>query len=287
MAHATVYFECKNCGNEIVEVLEIAGPNLMAESAADSDVFEDHAIDCTNCGHEHEIQTVNGIGGTMASLYPQHTNINISQPISEDDFDFDFDDFEPAKDPLQEYQRSSIGLNGMIIDNSDPESLQNRMILSQYIATMEAYLTDTLLDVSDRYEEIKKSLVDKSNIFKGATIPLSSALFEYDAAERQFRGALQAVLYHNLERVSALYQVALHANIFDDAAAETKLKEAILIRHDCVHRNGQTKEGELREITSSYLREVAGAIESLVGSVEAARGKRIEAIRVERQNSAI
>ena len=63
---------------------------------------------------------------------------------------------------------------------------------------------------------------------------------------------LKALLYHNLPKVNALYRIAARIDIFPDETIKARLFEAVPIRHDCVHRNGNDKDGApSNEVTRS------------------------------------
>ncbi len=58
------------------------------------------------------------------------------------------------------------------------------------------------------------------------------------------------MIYHNLATVDVLYKIALGIGILDLATDRKSMFDAVLLRHDCVHRNGADDEGRPREVFS-------------------------------------
>ncbi|SMC34095.1 hypothetical protein SAMN06272759_101636 [Novosphingobium sp. B1] len=68
-----------------------------------------------------------------------------------------------------------------------------------------------------------------------------------------------------------LYDIALGIRILDLTSDKTALFAAIMLRHDCVHRNGFDKNGnELSVFTRSFVQQTADLIRALVENIERA-----------------
>jgi hypothetical protein len=87
--------------------------------------------------------------------------------------------------------------------------------------------------------------------------------------EDEVKKYLGGVLYHNLERVSFLYDATFGFVMKVGEPNWTMLLEAIERRHDCVHRNGLDAEGKrLLVFTRDYVGQVIAGIEALVRRIE-------------------
>jgi hypothetical protein len=81
-------------------------------------------------------------------------------------------------------------------------------------------------------------------------------------------------MYHNIGRVNALYRTVFKMDLFRmlDKDETDTLMQAILYRHDCVHRNGYSKEGEkLTVLTPEYVGRILAITHKLFNAIEKAR----------------
>jgi hypothetical protein len=81
------------------------------------------------------------------------------------------------------------------------------------------------------------ALVDFADL-KIQRFTLGEMAKEPQLIERIVREHLRGIMYHNLRKVDALYRIALEFRLLDLAADKDSLFAAVLLRHDCVHRNG-------------------------------------------------
>ena len=56
---------------------------------------------------------------------------------------------------------------------------------------------------------------------------------------------LKSFLYHELEFVTEVYRAALAVDIVADELSATALKEVMIDRHHCVHRDGKDNDGQV------------------------------------------
>jgi hypothetical protein len=87
--------------------------------------------------------------------------------------------------------------------------------------------------------------------------------------EKKVRKHLRGIMYHNLARVDVLYKIALGVRMLDLAADTKPLFAAVVLRHDCVHRNGADKDGRPLDVfTKTFVQQTADTIRDFVRSVE-------------------
>lgn len=58
------------------------------------------------------------------------------------------------------------------------------------------------------------------------------------------REHLQGIMYHKLPKVDVLYRIALEFRTLNLAVDKDSLFATVLLRHDCVHRNGSDMDGQ-------------------------------------------
>ncbi|WP_372168529.1 hypothetical protein [Xanthomonas axonopodis] len=148
-------------------------------------------------------------------------------------------------------------------------SLLNRMIFSNQITALEAYLCDTLINqikVNDgslerliaEANELADAKFTLSEIYKSPTI-VSDTAIEY----------LRSVLYHNLAKVDVLYKIALGIKILKLSDDTKSLFKAVSLRHDCVHRNGFKKDGSQHTVfTKTYVETTGDLISKFVERIQ-------------------
>lgn len=151
------------------------------------------------------------------------------------------------------------------------DHLVNRMIFSQQITALEAYLGDTLLNEVMGDKVAMQRLIDKDADLAKEKFTLSEVSKDPGLVERKVRTHLREVMYHNLKKVDVLYNIALGVRILDLAADKASLFKAVLLRHDCVHRNGFDKEGnEIDVFTKAFVQDTADLIKAFVEGIQKA-----------------
>jgi hypothetical protein len=207
----------------------------------------------------------------------RETNVNGHEVV--EDFDYglehepnrDWFAYKPPADPYTVYMDSLYQTGDMLADhgNDDGHYLLNRMIFSHQITAMEAYLSDRLLRaVLDNSEAMNRLMAhDKELSQKKFTLAQIAA--DPDLVTNTVQRHLRSIVYHNLDRVDALYRIAFDVKIIDLIGDAPALFKAIKLRHDCVHRNGFDENGiKLNVFTIEFGQNVASDIMAFVGRVE-------------------
>ncbi|MBB4120737.1 hypothetical protein [Martelella radicis] len=149
--------------------------------------------------------------------------------------------------------------------------LVNRMVFSQQVTALEAYLGDTLLNEVMSNKEAMQRLIDKDDDLIKEKFTLSEVSKDPGLVERKVRTHLRKIMYHNLKKVDVLYNIAFGVRILDLAVDKKSLLKAVLVRHDCVHRNGFDQEGnEIDVFTKTFVQGAADQIKAFVEGIEQA-----------------
>lgn len=282
MPRAMIQFTCPEpgCSGIVAETLWISEPDYGVERMSDGDAIEDHDVACPVCGTDYEIETVNGLGGHYATLNGEDVSISIEHDPDPDDYEEFLLRYVPANDQEGAFERARNELLGLLgAYDPMPDSMLARMIYSQLIAIMEAYLSDKILQLTIDHTEIKKRLAQKAGFVQNQTMKLSDALLDPDKAENIFKIGLQSVLYHDLEKVEKLYQVGVNVAFFPSTGdVQNKLEAAVKTRHDCVHRNGVDKDGNVHSFDEATIRDLATQVTALVDHLEDVTKKAVDAL---------
>ena len=145
------------------------------------------------------------------------------------------------------------------------------MVFSHQVTALEAYLGDTLINAVMDDATAMQHLIEQDGDLAREKFTLAEISKEPALVEHKVREHLRSILYHNLAKVDVLYNIALGISILDDAKDKESLFKAVMLRHDCVHRNGFDKDGdELQVFTKKFVQDTADLIKDLAESIERA-----------------
>lgn len=200
-----------------------------------------------------------------------------------EDFDYGLEHGEPEPDEWVDYSvpddpltvfMSSYHHTGDLLADYGGDSgshLVNRMIFSHQITAMEAYLADRLIKEMESDAHAVERLLRQDEDLAKEKFTLAEFSKDPDLVDKRVREHLRSIQYHNLAKVDVLYHIALGIRILNLATDKASLFRAVLLRHDCVHRNGFDKDGnELKIFTKAFVQETADLIRTLIGSIERA-----------------
>jgi hypothetical protein len=130
-------------------------------------------------------------------------------------------------------------LNTIRITNTKALSTLQRQIYIGTITCLETFLSDALINIVLSNEEFLKSFFSSYD-FKEKKLEMKGLYVYAQKVEEIAKNELLEVRYHNLSKVSAIYKAVLKI----DFPQFHKVAKAISTRHDLVHRNGKTKDGD-------------------------------------------
>lgn len=174
---------------------------------------------------------------------------------------------EVYKDAIEQIKK----LMEVHIEDQELIAYYNRMVYANIIATMEAYLSKTIIMLVLGDEELFWRFVHKFDWNK-EKISVSDIKEVYDGMNMKVQTALAEVIYHNLPKVKKMYELILEIDILTDEEEMSYLCSAINIRHDIVHRNGRKKTDstmkEFHVIKTEDINELISHVDKLVDDIE-------------------
>ncbi|GAM02970.1 hypothetical protein SP5_109_00030 [Sphingomonas parapaucimobilis NBRC 15100] len=282
MPRALIEFDCPKpaCPGVVSEAVYVSDPDFTAEKMSDGDVFEEHDIVCPICGEDYQVDTINGMGGYSASVDGDDVVMSLESDEDPDDYEDFLLRYVPANDQEGAFENARNELVALLTTfQPAPDSILARMIYSQLIAIMEAYLSDKILQLAMNHTEIKKRLAQKAGFVQNQTLKLTDVLLDPTKAENAFKIGLQNILYHDLEKVEKLYNVGLNIGFYPpNSTIKTNLEASVKIRHDCVHRNGVNKDGYVHSFDDTTIRTLAKDLTNLVHHLENATAAAVAAL---------
>lgn len=146
---------------------------------------------------------------------------------------------------------------------SVPPLLRNtyyRQLFITVIAALEAFLSESLITLTDSNEQYFRNFVESHKEFKDTKFPLSEIFVRKEKLQHQIREIMLKIMYHNLPTVSGIFRDTFKMK-FPEIKAVYKY---VITRHDLVHRNGKDKDGKSVKITKDTLTDLIQETSTLV-----------------------
>lgn len=272
-----ISFICPKCEHRIEATVPVPEPN-WANVECQSDIWSEDSVEveCSNCGKSFCGHLINSAMAVQVILDGVEGLVRSSEAYYPNDEDIWVDSgwlTEGSSVNTYDYFQESISETKKLLsvhgeDNGD--SLINKMIFVQSITAMEAYLGDSLIKEVMNDREAIINLLSSSN--GGELINKKFNLLDIyrneDLVSDTLRDYLTNILYHNLPKVCGLYERALDIQIPLDDPVKLKLLRAIEHRHDCVHRNGFSKNGDKLDVfTREFVSETIEVLQAFVSEI--------------------
>lgn len=273
--YSIVRLTCKKCNNPIEESIYVPEPDFSAEKMKDSGVYDDGSICCSECGEEYEYSLDNSYYGLTLDV-EGYDDDEISWTDPEFEHSAEEDDWYTSSTPKTHFDNFSESINEIRTllesQHASTETTQffKRMLFVQTITALETYLSDSLKSLILQNEDYIKILLEKDPVLKEQKFPLITIYSEPKIVHNKVAEHLNGIIYHNLPKIERLYKVVLGVS-FNYGADDDKsiILKSIGYRHDCVHRNGKTAQGEELDVfTKPYIGSIIDKVEQLVGNIE-------------------
>jgi hypothetical protein len=273
-----ISFACPKCGANVMDRIDVPGPHWMADRASDMIGEDDLDLECRECDEMFAAHVVNNAGDCDITLN-DHPGVKVDADTAFYDGpdQDDWEEPEPPENAFSVFLQSHRETWNMLKENALPatgSSLMNRMVFAHQISAMEAFLADTVIIHVTTKPDALKRLLEEDDDLKKEKFNLAEIAADPNLVRKAVLEHLRSLMYHNIARVRVLYQTVLNIDLFkllskDDLGT---LMRAVVYRHDCVHRNGHTKEGEkLIVFTPGYIESIAGITHALVDGIERKR----------------
>ncbi|MFL1452872.1 hypothetical protein ACJO5Y_00325 [Marinobacter sp. GN3S48] len=257
-----IHFYCP-CGAVVEETLPVPPPNLMAERHSDSRTEYFDAATCDGCGNEFEVEVSN----TFFDV-----DVNVAGAV---DLSFDArnlpeeDDVSWIIQSTQQFEEFTEVIQGIVALVEMPvpphadRTLKN-MLYVQTVTAVEAYLSSAFIHAVLNSEELIQKLVESDPELAKQKFSLKEIFSQWEELRITVGRYLKALIFYDLRKVKPMFRDVLGIE-FPDIPW---LFQAVLIRHDCVHRNGLDKEGNRHEITQSKIMDLARESAAFVREVD-------------------
>lgn len=267
-----ITFTCPACAK--TERIEVEVPELDFSSDKSSEHTSEGEVyfTCPACNADYYGYAFCDPGSCSITLEEHGIELDGDPPMYSPPDDDDWTEYDVPDNPHRVFDATYDQMMNLLdaeIDTPADDQIIARMIFSQIISAMEAFLADTLITEVFSDEDKLRNLLAKDIEIKKQQFTLKDIASDKGIVENTVKAYLRKILYHNLGKVHFLYKVALNIDLKINENEWKHLHKAILHRHDCVHRNGFNSNGEKNEIfTKDYVKKTAAMIKRLVDSVD-------------------
>lgn len=269
-----VHFVCPACAAHAQTAVEVPEPDWgAAESSSDLNSEGETEVNCPHCNAVFDAYVINSAGDCDIRLNDHHDTAVVTDLAFFSPEEEEWSDYELPENPYSiwmasyEQARTFLEAHG----SEDGGALANRMVFSQHVAALEAFLGDTLIKATLHDPKVIVRLLENDIELRKDRVSLLDVQANPTLVVDRVSGYLRDVRYHNLAKVSVLYKIALGVDLLIERDQTDRLFAAMQLRHDCVHRNGFNKDGvKLENFTKSYVSETAAEFCKLVARIDLA-----------------
>jgi hypothetical protein len=170
---------------------------------------------------------------------------------SYEEYDEEYDSLLNSDDSYHSLE-SDVGnirkLNLIAVDEA-LISLYRRQLFVSLIGIMESYLSETFIKKFESDDKYLRRFVESFPDFREIEYKANKIFETLGNLELASKKMILDVLYHRLSNVRNMYR----ATFLIDFPDISNLSKAVVKRHDLVHRNGKTKEGDIINVSSEEI----------------------------------
>lgn len=143
-------------------------------------------------------------------------------------------------DSFQTELNNLIKLNKINLDDVNLNKILKRQIYVSAITCLETFLSDTFVNQTNENETYLRNFVESFPNFSNKKLALNQIYEQFEKLNLIARKEMLDVIYHNLDKIENMYKATFKIE-FPNIQ---ELSKAVALRHDLVHRNGKTKDGD-------------------------------------------
>lgn len=155
--------------------------------------------------------------------------------------------------------------SGIVIPNMS--TLYN-MAYAQVVTAVEAYLSGIFIHTVVNSPALLRKLVETDHELAKRPLVLKDIFTQWEGLQVDVANYLNDLIFHKLEKIKPMYKSVLGIEFGD----VSWLFKAVVLRHDCVHRNGVDKSGNPTRITHSEVEDLIRKCASLLARIDQEAG---------------
>ena len=184
-----------------------------------------------------------------------------------DDYDDDFiADIAAISDYHANFLEGLSDIRRLAETPVDDETAQClfRLLYVNVVTVLETYLSDAFTNTVLNDSALLRKFIETTPDFKKQKLSLSDVFNAIDELDDTAKEYLREIVWHNIRRVKPMYRDVLNVE-FPDSRPTFR---AIKVRHDLVHRNGKTKDGEPIQIDKGHVLALAREADDFVRQID-------------------
>lgn len=178
-------------------------------------------------------------------------------------------EFESISENDRHFDKFSSEINNLLLlskietETSKLKDILLRQIFIGIIGSLETFLSEVFIVLTLSNKKYLESFVATFPEFKKSKFTLSEIFTQHEKIFETTKKAMLDIIYHNLPVVKNMY-ISTFEIKFPEIGEVNKF---IVKRHDLVHRNGKTKDGEKLTITNAEIESMVEVIKMFVNEV--------------------
>lgn len=267
-----IVFHCPSCSQSSAIDVQVPELNFLGDKMSEHTSEGEVWFSCPHCSSEFEGYAF--CTGHECSITVEEHGIELvgDPPMYSPPDEDDWDDYGVPDHPYAIFvstHEQMLELLEMKISPPSDMQLVSRMVFSQGISALEAFLSDTLLLQVVGDKDKTSSLLSEDVEVNKQSFSLKDIVGDETIVDKHVEEYLRKIIYHNLGKVQFLYRAALGFDIKVSDDDWAHLHKAVQHRHDCVHRNGFDREGNKNKVfTGEYVTETLETVKRLVDHVD-------------------
>lgn len=257
-----VSFVCP-CGAFVEETISCAGPDLTAERHRDAYQESWETLVCDGCSKDFEAHIMCSLLETTVAVAGA---VDLSWEVQPEFDDADLIWEIESTQQLEIYKKVTRDVVTLLrMDHpTETQATLHNMLYAQVVTAVEAYLAGIFIHTVVNSESLTRKLVETDPELANRRFSLKEIFTQWENLKILVARYLKDLIFHNIKKVKPMYQSVLDID-FGDVGW---LFRAVLIRHDCVHRNGFDKEGNQNMIDRAAITELIQECTRLVSIIE-------------------
>lgn len=154
-------------------------------------------------------------------------------------------------------------LSELKIESVTLKQIMLRQIFISVIGTMETFLSDTFINLTNDNDKYFKNFVESHPEFKQRKFQLREIFIENEKLKETAKVIMLETIYHNLPTIKEMFTDTFKM----DFPKINVIYPLVIKRHDLVHRNGKTKEGQDVELTEVTIDDLINVVRDFVGQI--------------------
>lgn len=199
-----------------------------------------------------------------AEVGDQWAPINYGPPDDYDErFDLQLQTRREALDRLKErlqHARLVLTLEGDVM----AKRLAMNLVFGAAVAALEAFLWETVDYCVEHEEDAMRNIVTNIQALKDQPLKLGEIFDRYDKLKEVVKGYLQNLVWHRWDKVAPLFKMGLNIQ----PPSFKPFEEALVKRHDIVHRSGHDKSGNPITVTLEEIDVLCNKVEVFAAEIE-------------------